>query len=113
MVYNQSLSIKVKQFKAHTYCINRIKQSPFNNSYVATISSDNETKIWNVATSNGNWSLIQTFTGHTKDVFGFEWINEDTLATGSLDGTIKLWSICTGRLLYLYMGNDFLMWQVL
>ena len=95
MVYNQSLSIKVKQFKAHTYCINRIKQSPFNNSYVATISSDNETKIWNDATSNGNWSLIQTYTGHLSSVTGLEYINNDTMATSDQNGLIHIWSFST------------------
>ena len=86
--------ILVTSFQAHTDAINRIKQSPFNNFIVATASTDNTVKIWNVSTSC--WYLIRNYTLHTADVFGLEWINEDTLVSGSLDGTIQIWSISTG-----------------
>jgi WD40 repeat protein len=40
-----------------------------------------------------NWSLIRNYTNHTQAVLGLEWINEDTIASGSNDLTIKIWSI--------------------
>jgi WD40 repeat protein len=97
-VYHQNLSVKSDSIAAHTNCVNRIKQSPFNinyntNGYVATASSDFTVNIWN---SWNNWNLIRNYTGHTGGVYGLEWINEDTIASGDASGIINLWSISTG-----------------
>jgi WD40 repeat protein len=62
---------------------------------VATASADNKVKIWSVIKAS-NWSLIQTFTQHTANVIGLEYINAQTIASGSYDATIKIWSIYTG-----------------
>ena len=75
--------------------INRIKQSPFNNQYVATCSRDRTVKIWN---PNTNWTLIRTFTGHSSSVYALEWINEQSIASGSNDLTMQIWSISTGSI---------------
>ncbi len=89
------MSIKINTFRAHTSCINRIKQSPFN-GFVATTSVDKTVKIWNITKNNGNWFLIQTYTGHTNGVCGIEFISENMIATGSMDSTIQMWSLYTG-----------------
>jgi WD40 repeat protein len=96
-VYNQSFGL-LNSFQAHTNAINRIKQSPFNSNYVATCSSDSTVKIWDISSCwNANWSLIRTYTNHTQGgVLGLEWINEDTIASGSTNDTIKIWSIVSG-----------------
>jgi WD40 repeat protein len=65
--------------------------------YVATLSSDDTAKIWDIMTiSNTNWTLIRTYTGHTNAVYDCEFINEDLIATGASDATIKIWSMSTG-----------------
>jgi WD40 repeat protein len=95
-VYNQSFGL-LNSFQAHTNAINRIKQSPFNSNYVATCSHDKTVKIWDISSCwNANWSLIRTYTNHTNVVLGLEWINEDTIASGSTDDTLKIWSIVSG-----------------
>jgi WD40 repeat protein len=68
---------------------------------VATVSYDFTVKIWNITSiySSTNWTLIRTFTNHTNAVVGLEYINEDTIATGSMDNTIKIWSINFGETL--------------
>jgi WD40 repeat protein len=88
----------INSFKAHTNQIRRIKQSPFNSNYVGTCSLDTTVKIWDMTKScwNANWSLIRTYTNHTDRVSGLEWINQDTIASGSTDDTINIWSISTG-----------------
>jgi WD40 repeat protein len=82
----------VNSFQAHSDCINRIKQSPFNTNYVATCSDDRIVKIWNVS-SSFDWTLITTYSQHSSRVRALEWLDNDTLAsTGYSDTTIKLWS---------------------
>ncbi len=93
-VYNENLEL-VNSFKAHTNNIYRIKQSPYANGYVATVAADAKVKIWNITNIN-NWTLIKTYSGHTHGVFGLEFLNEDTIASGSNDDTIKIWAICSG-----------------
>jgi WD40 repeat protein len=85
----------MKSFTAHTSRINRIKQSPFNKDLVATCSEDNTVKIWNATTTN-NWNLIRTYSGHGSRVYGLEWIDQDTIASGSDNKDIKIWSRSTG-----------------
>jgi WD40 repeat protein len=81
---------------AHSSIINRIKQSPFNIDFVATCSDDESVKIWNATTTTNNWNLIRTYTGHDNPVNGLEWIDQDTIASGSNNNDIKIWSISTG-----------------
>jgi len=84
----------VNSFQAHSSYINRIKQSPFKINYVATCSLDATVKIWNVS-SSFDWTLITTYSQHSSYVEALEWLDNDTLASGSSD--IKLWSLTTGQ----------------
>ena len=81
----------MKSFRAHSNGIIRIKQSPYN-GYVATCSDDNTVKIWDTS----NWNLIQNYMGHSNRVYGLEFINVDTVASGSYDKYITIWSISSG-----------------
>ena len=60
---------------------------------MATCSQDSTVKIWNL---NTDWTLIRNYTNHSKVVYALDWINEDTIASGSLDTTLQIWSISTG-----------------
>jgi WD40 repeat protein len=83
----------VKSFQATSNGIRQIKQSPFNN-YVATCSWDATIKIWNSL----DWTLIRTYSQHSSNIYAFEWLDKDTLAsTGYLDNEFKLWSPTTGQ----------------
>jgi WD40 repeat protein len=93
-MYNQNSL--VNSFQAHSNAIWRIKQSPFNTNYVATCSSDRIVKIWNVS-SSFEWTLITTYSQHSSWVYALEWLDSDTLASGSYDQSIKIWSPTTGQ----------------
>jgi WD40 repeat protein len=87
----------MKSFAAHASKINRIKQSPFSADFVASCSDYSTVKIWNATTAtNSDWNLIRTYTGHTNPVYGLEWIDQDTIASGSNNKEIQLWSRITG-----------------
>jgi WD40 repeat protein len=80
----------VNTFQAHSGTINRIKQSPYN-GYVTTVSSDNTAKVWSIV--NGNWIRKRSYRAHTNKVYGLEYINKETIATGSSDQTFQVWSL--------------------
>jgi WD40 repeat protein len=94
-VYNDE-SFKVnsaRSFQAHTSQITRLIQSPFSSGYAATCSFDYTVKIWNPFS---NWTLVRTLSGHSSSIEGLEWINDDTIATGSSDSTLRIWTISSG-----------------
>jgi len=68
-VYDKSL-ILIKSFTANGDKINRIKQSPFSEDFVATCSEDKSVKIWNVTTTTNNWNLMRTHSGHPGKAIG-------------------------------------------
>ncbi len=109
-IYNFSSLSLVNSFQAHSNWINRIKQSHFktntNINYVATCSNDRTVKIWNVSSSL-NWTLITTYSQHSACVFDLEWLDNDTLASGSVDRTIKLWSPTTGQTKRTIQTNEY------
>ena len=82
-------------FQAHSSYIWRIKQSPYNKPpYVATCSDDYLVKIW----IPFNWTLLRTYSNHSSEVYGLEWLDADTLASsGESDQTIKIWSVSSGQ----------------
>ena len=102
-IYNFSSLSFVNSFQAHSNYINRIKQSPFNTNYVATCSND--VKIWSVS-SSFDWTLITTYSQHSSLVFALEWLDNDTLASGSLDKTIKLWNLTNGFCIKTFIGHN-------
>ena len=63
---------------------------------MATCSGDKTVKIWNISNVS-NWTLLRTYRDHSNTVYSLEWINADTIASGSYDQTIKIWSITTGQ----------------
>jgi WD40 repeat protein len=98
-IYNSSTLSLVNSFQGHSDRIFRIKQSPFvnynNSNYVATASFDLTVKIWD---SSSNWSLIRTYSQHSSDIYGLEWLDKDTLAScGIFDQSIKIWYLSSGQ----------------
>jgi len=85
----------VNTIQAHSEFIWKIKQSPFpvydsNRNYVAT--ADKTVNIYNV-TSDSVWQLVGSYAEHTNTVLAIEWLDNETLVTGSADNTIRVWSL--------------------
>ncbi|MCV3217343.1 AAA-like domain-containing protein, partial [Plectonema radiosum NIES-515] len=70
---------------------------------VASGSSDNTIKIWDISTGK----LIRTLTGHSSSVSSVAFSSDGkTVASGSSDNTIKIWDISTGKLIRTLTGHS-------
>ena len=95
--YDRSITLQnLTSFQAHTDGIPRIIQSPFSNDLVATCALDFTVKVWNIS-SISNWTLSLNYTSHSKYVWALEWIDKETIASGSSDETIQIWSVASGQ----------------
>lgn len=71
---------------------------------LAIACSDNTIHIWN---NKGKEEVIRTLTGHTGHVLALECLVSDfLLASASLDKTVKIWDILTGKCLQTLLGHN-------
>jgi WD40 repeat protein len=87
---------KIKIHTAIVLSLCRITDNTF-----ASGSGDNMIHITNL-----EGTILQTFTGHTNWVWQVIKLDEDTLASCSEDGSIKIWDMESGRMLATFAGND-------
>ncbi len=79
----------------HTNAICHLKYLPYKNGYVASASKDNTVNVWNSL----SWTSIQRYANHTHIVYSLDQIDNDTMVSGSVDNTIRIWRISTGETL--------------
>jgi serine/threonine protein kinase len=92
----------VHTLKGHSNSVYSVAISP-DGQTLASGSSDNTIKLWNLATG---WE-IRTLKGHSGWVYSVAFSPDgETLASGSLDKTIKLWNLATGREIGILMGHS-------
>jgi WD40 repeat protein len=91
-IFNENKSL-THQFKAHDKVVRRLKFNPFT-SLLASCSSDSYVKIWH---TNNYTEPLYTFK-HDGEVYTMDFIDNNTIATGSLDKTVKIWNLSSGNL---------------
>ncbi len=60
---------------------------------MASSSADSTVNICHLKTNK----TIRKYTGHKSNVYGLDQIDNDTMGSGSFDGTIQIWKISTGE----------------
>ncbi|KAI9342525.1 coatomer WD associated region-domain-containing protein [Obelidium mucronatum] len=103
-VFNYQTHEKVTAFDAHQDYIRCIAVHP-TQSYVLSSSDDMTIKLWDW---DKNWRNMMTFEGHTHLVMQIA-INpkdQNTFASASLDGTVKVWSFGTSVANYTLNGHE-------
>ena len=98
-IYFYASTLQFQKFVAHTKKIETFKLLA--NGDLASSSDQNDVKI-----HTNTCSLLQTYSVHTAIVYGLEQIDSDTMASGSADGLIHIWSISTGARLRFLNNNS-------
>ncbi len=95
----------VQTFRGHSGMVHAVAISP-DGQLVASGSSDNTVKVWQVRTGKLLRNLGRWFSGHSSMVQTVAFSpNGEILATGSWDETIKLWLINSGKLIRTVTGH--------
>jgi WD40 repeat protein len=89
-IYKLSDGSRVGTLNGHTGSVRELIL--VGDSLLASGSSDNSVRIWDLTTSISRWH----WTGHEFGVKGLKKIGSDVLASGSDDSNIKLWNITSG-----------------
>jgi WD40 repeat protein len=79
----------------HTDAIRHLKYLPYKSGYMASASEDKTVNVWNTRTLTS----IRRYTNHTHWVYSLDQIDNDTMVSGSIDNTIRIWKISTGETL--------------
>jgi WD40 repeat protein len=62
---------------------------PLGNNYLASCARDYKVNIWNIKSGK----CEATLKGHTRDVLSLGLLGKTTILSGSIDGTIRAWTI--------------------
>ena len=65
------------------------KKRQLKNIYLVTASDDGKVTVWKPFMANS----IDTLIGHTHEVLGVSSVNSNTIVSGSVDKTVKVWSL--------------------
>ena len=69
---------------------------------MASGSTDNSIKIWNVDSGE----CIRTLTGHLSGVDSLQILSNNKLASGAWDGSINIWNIDSGDCIRTLIGHS-------
>lgn len=88
--------------KGHSDGIRAVAWSP-NGKYIASASSDETARIWDVRTSGA----LQTYKNHSGELWSIAWSPHSTqVATGGDDGTVRVWEAASGASVSTYTGHE-------
>ncbi|XP_068743956.1 F-box/WD repeat-containing protein 7-like [Montipora capricornis] len=75
---------------------------------IATGSLDRTVKVWDA----NSGTLLQTFTGHSRGIWGVRFLSRSIVISGSYDKTIRLWSLRTKTCVRILMGHEGPVWAI-
>ena len=93
----------INRLEGHLNTISKIKFSP-DDSKIASSSSDQSIRIWNVATR----SQLMLLEGHTATVTSVSYAPDGSrVASVSLDNAVRIWDAETGVCLFVLLGHTY------
>ncbi|MBD2122585.1 NB-ARC domain-containing protein [Trichocoleus sp. FACHB-262] len=117
-IWDISTSQCARTIQGHSNSIYAIALSP-DQQWLASGHEDQTVRLWdfNAIDSDASRSLTyplkKIFRGHTNRIFGVAFTpDSQTLVTGSLDRTIKLWNVQTGECLKTLQGHTSWVWAI-
>ena len=107
-IWDINTGLELHTLTGHKLQVNAVAFSP-QRELLASASHDKTVRIWQL--HNGKYNLLTTLLGHTWAVLtvAFSPTNQNLLATGSGDNTIKLWDVNTGEVINTLSGHS---WSV-
>ncbi|MBE9219887.1 serine/threonine protein kinase [Dolichospermum flos-aquae LEGE 04289] len=107
-IWDINTGLELHTLTGHKLQVNAVAFSP-QRELLASASHDKTVRIWQL--QNGKYNLLTTLLGHTWAVLtvAFSPTNQNLLATGSGDNTIKLWDVNTGEVINTLSGHS---WSV-
>jgi WD40 repeat protein len=105
-LWNTETASEVKALKAHTGAVLAITWSGDGKSLISG-GADGKLKLWDVAPASSSFGVeLDAVAAHTKEVTSLCWTPMDSrfphgennrFASGSLDGTAKVWQVVAGK----------------
>lgn len=102
----------VALFSGHKSAVHGIAFNPFDDCLIASASEDTTICLWEVETEDEKVcppaSPCEVLNGHTKGVKKVEFspVVDNCLASYSNDGSVKIWDISSGSLVYSHSPSD-------
>ncbi|SMN22820.1 similar to Saccharomyces cerevisiae YBR103W SIF2 WD40 repeat-containing subunit of the Set3C histone deacetylase complex, which represses early/middle sporulation genes [Maudiozyma saulgeensis] len=87
-VYETTESKPVGKLMGHQGVISCLTFHP-TKKLLASASDDFTIRVWHGSNSNST----HCFYGHTQAITSLQWINDDLLISGSMDGSVRIWSV--------------------
>jgi WD40 repeat protein len=92
----------IKALVYHSSAVTALALSP-DRSLLASGGAGNTIVLWNYKTQSSYWKALNN---HTGQVRALVFISNQILASGSLDLSIKTWSVSSGKLFLFYKGSS-------
>ncbi|KAF9920787.1 Coronin-7 [Linnemannia zychae] len=101
----------MEQFNCGIFNQRNLTFSP-SGQHIVSGHENNNSYIWDVT----NGEHLRTLSGHTSSVRGIAYSSSNTnsrwIATGSIDGTVRLWNAETGNQIYVFAGHKWVVTHV-
>lgn len=97
-VYETTESKPIGKLIGHQGAISCLEFHPVK-KLLASAADDFTIRIWHGSNSNST----HCFYGHAQAITSLQWLTEDLLISGSMDGTIRIWSISQNQMVGLLM----------
>ncbi|AAS51598.2 ADL322Cp [Eremothecium gossypii ATCC 10895] len=90
LVFNIGISKPIGKLRGHSKTLTTIAYNE-HNKLLLSASDDNTLRVWR----GGNLNPSHVFYGHSQSITSAHWVDDDTIISTSMDGSIRVWSLAS------------------